>query len=325
MSVMRWRPWSKSAPQRPPFDVDVDWLGAAIRERRRNRHGALRTSGIGERISTSTASGLEFDRLRQFEPGDDVRQVDWRVSIATNRLHTRLYRSSERLNSLVVLDRSASMGQPQHGANFLATPWWFARTFVLSLAYAHLLGRGSLSVVLCETDSDRAHELPPCRSSADIVPLVKALDAVSPAGRAVLPQTHQLRAMRRRPGLVVVVSDFLGVESGQFDELRRVAARSSRLAMVRIDGSWLEFEQLRKLGTEVRIQDSEIPGQRMTIRADDAARRGIEAHADALEATMERTAGRDNGRVSCLPMHQMSDRNAVLHWMCRELDELGVL
>ncbi len=58
----------------------------------------------GQRPSNRRGHGLEFEDLREYTPGDDLRFIDWNVTARTTRLHTRLYRDERERTTTVVAD-----------------------------------------------------------------------------------------------------------------------------------------------------------------------------------------------------------------------------
>ncbi len=58
----------------------------------------------GPRPSARRGQGLEFEDLREYTPGDDLRFIDWNVTARTSRLHTRLYRDERERTTTVIVD-----------------------------------------------------------------------------------------------------------------------------------------------------------------------------------------------------------------------------
>ncbi len=56
-----------------------------------------------------SGKGLEFDRLRRYVPGDDVKRLDWKVFARTGDLYTRIYKEEREFNIVIILDVSNSM------------------------------------------------------------------------------------------------------------------------------------------------------------------------------------------------------------------------
>ena len=58
----------------------------------------------GNYISTFKGRGMEFDEARPYQPGDDIRSIDWRVTARTGKTHTKLYREERERPVLIWLD-----------------------------------------------------------------------------------------------------------------------------------------------------------------------------------------------------------------------------
>jgi len=58
----------------------------------------------GNYTSTFKGRGMEFDEARPYQPGDDIRSIDWRVTARTDKTHTKLYREERERPVLIWLD-----------------------------------------------------------------------------------------------------------------------------------------------------------------------------------------------------------------------------
>ena len=67
--------------------------------------------GYGQHASRSRGAGLEFAQYRSYEPGDDLRQVDWKLYARSDRFFVREAERDAPLNAWVLVDASASMAQ----------------------------------------------------------------------------------------------------------------------------------------------------------------------------------------------------------------------
>ena len=63
----------------------------------------------GERLASEAGQSVEFHDFRPYQPGDELRYVDWRVYARTGRLYTRLYQAERNISLHTVLDTSPSM------------------------------------------------------------------------------------------------------------------------------------------------------------------------------------------------------------------------
>ena len=74
----------------------------------RGRRKAL-TAIAGGHQSSFRGRGIDFDEVRIYEPGDDVRNIDWRVTARTGKPHTKLFREERERPIYIVVDQSQSM------------------------------------------------------------------------------------------------------------------------------------------------------------------------------------------------------------------------
>mgnify|MGYP000234313552 CR=1 FL=1 len=72
---------------------------------RKNVHGQM----SGNYLSRSKGRGMEFDEVRHYQTGDDIRAIDWRVTARTGKTHTKLFREELERPVLIATDLSACM------------------------------------------------------------------------------------------------------------------------------------------------------------------------------------------------------------------------
>ena len=63
----------------------------------------------GDRFSRQRGRGVDFDEVRLYQPGDDVRNIDWNVTARKNEPHTKVFTEEREKPTLVVVDQSATM------------------------------------------------------------------------------------------------------------------------------------------------------------------------------------------------------------------------
>ncbi|UDF03943.1 DUF58 domain-containing protein [Asticcacaulis sp. AND118] len=91
-----------------PIPSDVRHRLKGLRLFARRASGA---SGIGLHASRSRGAGLEFAQYRAYEPGDELRQIDWKLYARSDKFFVREAERESPLRLWMVLDLSASMGQ----------------------------------------------------------------------------------------------------------------------------------------------------------------------------------------------------------------------
>ncbi len=152
----------------------------------------------GQHKSPHKGFSVEFSEHRDYQPGDEIRHLDWRAYARSDRYYVKLYEQETNLRATLVLDTSNSMtfgGKLDYGRHLCAC-----------LAYL-LSTQQDLAGFVSVDDRVRA-ELPPGSSPAHLDRLFKILEAVKPGKQTDLPaQLHALAERLPRRSLVVLVSD----------------------------------------------------------------------------------------------------------------------
>ena len=66
-------------------------------------------SRAGIKLSKIKGRGVDFSEVRAYQPGDDIRSIDWRVTARKNKPHTKIFREERERPTLVVVDQSQNM------------------------------------------------------------------------------------------------------------------------------------------------------------------------------------------------------------------------
>jgi uncharacterized protein (DUF58 family) len=173
----------------------------------------------GEHRSPQKGSSVEFAEYRAYQPGDDLRRVDWRLYGRTDRLHVKQYEEETQLRVFVVLDTSASMDFRSPAAKFRKIE--FARIVLAAIGLLAQRQRDAVGLALAGaelTDFTRARSSP-----AHWRGFIARLEAVVPSGIASLADSLEALAELVPPrSLVVIASDF-------YEDSDRLAAALRRL------------------------------------------------------------------------------------------------
>jgi len=78
--------------------------------------GRPRSLMAGAHVSHFQGRGMEFDEVRLYQPGDDIRSMDWRVTARTGKPHTKLFREERERPALLLVDLRPPMFFATHGA-----------------------------------------------------------------------------------------------------------------------------------------------------------------------------------------------------------------
>ena len=162
-------------------------------------------SFAGEYQSVFKGRGMEFDEVRQYHPGDDVRSIDWNVTARTGEPYVKSYIEERELTVMLAVDVS--------GSGDFGTRNRFKRELAGELAavmsFAATTNNDKVGLLLF---TDRVELLvPPRKGRSHVLRMVRDLLVFQPVGsgtdiRLALDMVHQ---MLKRRSIVFLVSDFL--------------------------------------------------------------------------------------------------------------------
>lgn len=194
----------------------------------------------GAYVSHFKGRGMEFDESRPYQPGDDPRNIDWRVTARSSEAYTKLFREERERPVLVVADLRGNMHFATQGCFKSVNA---SRVAALISWAAHHRGDRLGGLIFGDTSHRELrprlgrlaalrylHELVDHKDWPDA-----ADDSVSSDELAGTALTQAMAALRRvtRPGsLVVVISDFLGLSRNAQAYLAGVARHNEVLAVV---------------------------------------------------------------------------------------------
>ena len=184
--------------------------------------------------SVFRGSGIEFDEVREFAEGDELRSVDWNVTARVGRPFVKKFVEERELTVLFVLDASASMAfgtRPAVGgaAAQRRTVASTAALFVGCVAFAAARNNDKAGLI---TFTDRVQRYVPAKKGKKhVLRLIReALVPPSASARTDLAQALDYAGrVQRRRAIVFVVSDFLGADP--VNKLRLLAQRHDVIAV----------------------------------------------------------------------------------------------
>lgn len=208
--------------------------------------------GPGEHRSPGRGRSAEFSEHRDYRPGDDFRQIDWKAYGRLDRLFLKVFVEERERTISVLLDCSASMGAAGPSGPWRIPKFDHARRLAAAVAW---LGLCSLDRVALGLLTDRlVRWQPPVRGKGQAVSLFRVLEGARPEGRTDLGAAlRDFAARSSRPGLVVVISDFLQPGAG-IDGLRALRYRKEEVLVAQVlDPGELDPAE----GGDLRLVDSE--------------------------------------------------------------------
>lgn len=187
---------------------------------------------------------VEFAEHRAYQPGDDLRYIDWRMYARSDRHYVKQFEEETNLRAYLLVDTSASMDWSS-SPGVLPTKLWYAKQLTACLSLL-LLGQGDATGLIAFDETIRVH-IGPHGGRRHWNDIVRGLEPIEASGRTEAANAlRDIAGRLTRRGLVVLCSDLL------------VDPESTRLA--------LQF--LRHRGHEVLVfhlldpGERELPGER---------------------------------------------------------------
>lgn len=188
---------------------------------------AINTMGHGDYHSVFKGSGLEFDDVRAYQYGDDVRHIDWNVSAKGHGTYVKTFRDDKEQNVFLLVDVSASQEIGLPGQTKIDMTKQIAGVLALSAI------KESANVgMLCYSDQKERY-VKPGKGQKHGIRLMSELFKLTPKSKGTHLCKGILTALNllKRKTLVIMVSDF--VDEG-FDKDFRALARKHDLIAVHI-------------------------------------------------------------------------------------------
>lgn len=236
----------------------------------------------GHYASAFRGMGMEFEEVRPYQVGDDVRSIDWNVSARAGEPFVKLFREERELTLLLVADLSASQ---DFGSDLRRKRETIAE-FTAVLAFAALRKGDRIGLVVATDRVERV--VPPAKGRQHALRLVRDVLAHEPQGRGtdLAGALEHVRRIQRRRAVVFVLSDFRA--TGWDHPLGLLRRRHDTIAVVVEDPR----ESVLPDAGIVDLVDPET-GRAVCVdlgsrRVRDAFARAARTRRDALDRTLRR-------------------------------------
>jgi uncharacterized protein (DUF58 family) len=237
-------------PRESQLELLAPELMARVSQIQLRTHRLVNDVLSGAYRSTFRGSGVEFEEVRTYQPGDDVRTIDWNRTAKAGEPFVKTYVEERELSIVFLVDTSRSM-------DFGSKQWTKRETAAAFCALLSFVAQRSQDRVgLSMFGETPGLHLPARKGAGAVARVVREVIAApptsGPAGfQAVLDL--QERTLRRR-SLIFLVSDFDGLDERAADTLARLARRHDVVATRVVD----PFE--RELPSAGRIWMRELEG-----------------------------------------------------------------
>lgn len=208
----------------------------------------------GEYHSTFKGRGMTFSEVRQYQFGDDVRNIDWNVTARYNEPFIKVFEEERELTMMLVADVS--------GSEFFGTDKQFKNEIVTevaaTLAFSALQNNDKIGLILF-TDEIELY-IPPKKGKSHVLRIIRELLEFKPKStKTDLAQAIKfLSNVMKKKAIVFVLSDFM---TDGYDQTMKIAANKHDITGVRIYDQ--REESIPSLGI-VQMEDEET-GELMLV------------------------------------------------------------
>ncbi len=163
------------------------------------------TTFAGEYHSAFKGRGLEFDEVRPYQVGDDVKSIDWNVTARTGQAFVKVFREERELVLSILFDISGSndFGQGRQSKRQVGTE------IAAVLAFSALKNNDKIGL---STFTDQVEQyFPPQKGRKHILRLIRTLLTTAPQHKHtdLTSGVNFLMKVLKQQGIVVIISDFL--------------------------------------------------------------------------------------------------------------------
>ena len=201
----------------------------------------------GEYLSAFKGRGIEFEEVRPYQPGDDVRTIDWNVTARYDEPFVKLFREERELTVILLVDVSASQG--------LGTQFQTKRELITelgsTLAFSAIKNNDKVGLMMFTDGIEKF--VPPRKGSRHVLRCIRELLYCQPIGQGtdLTEALNHLNRTVKRKAVVFLISDFL---DSDYEPALRVAKRRHDIIPV-VVGDRREFE-MPNVGL-IELKDSE--------------------------------------------------------------------
>lgn len=202
---------------------------------------------VGEYHAVFKGRGMEFDSVRPYQPGDDVRLIDWNVSARMPEPYVKQYVEERELTVMLVLDASASCFFGTVSAQKHDT----AAELGAVLAYAAIRNHDKVGLVVFSDQLE--HYVPPRTGRNHTLRLIRDLVTMRPAkdrGTDLALALRKVNRLLKNRAIIFLMSDFLISSTDYLKELMLTAQHHDVIGVVLSDDREQRWPDVGIIGLE---------------------------------------------------------------------------
>lgn len=181
----------------------------------------------GEYHSTFKGRGMTFSEVRQYQFGDDVRNIDWNVTARTNEPHIKVFEEERELTMMLMADVSGSalFGTKNQFKNEIVTE------IAATLAFSATQNNDKIGLILFSDDIELY--IPPKKGRSHVLRIIRELIEFEPKSKHtnVAEAFKFLSRVMKKKAIVFVLSDFI---ADDYKQILKIAGKRHDITGIRI-------------------------------------------------------------------------------------------
>ncbi|MEI6352013.1 MAG: DUF58 domain-containing protein [Verrucomicrobiota bacterium] len=290
---------------------DAKRILSKIRRLELKTRGLVDASFAGQYRSVFKGRGMNFEEVREYQPGDEVRTIDWNVTARLGHPYVKKFTEERELTVMLVVDVSASGG---YGSVELSKRELAAEVACV-IAFSAIRNNDKVGLMLF---SDHVElYIPPKKGRIHTLRLIREILFFEPRGKGTVPSQalHYLNRVLTRRAVVFLISDF---QAKQFDRELGITARRHDLIALPVSDPW--ERSLGDVGIVV-LEDAET-GEQIEVDMSDSAVRDAYAHlVERRREELEHSFRRK--RIDSIPLRTDVDYLPALQTFFRTRERRG--
>jgi len=213
----------------------------------------IKTKGLsnhifaGEYHTAFKGKGMAFSEVREYQPGDDIRSIDWNVTARYNSPFVKVFEEEREMTVMLLIDVSASgnFGTQEQFKRELATE------LAAILAFSAINNNDKVGVIFF---TDKVEQfISPKKGKSHILRIIREVLAFQPTGKGtdIAGALEYFSAVIKKRSICFILSDFM---SNKFDRPLKIASKKHDLVALRIHDT--REDNLPNVGL-VPMQDAE--------------------------------------------------------------------
>ncbi|MDC3305524.1 DUF58 domain-containing protein [Flavobacteriales bacterium] len=193
----------------------------------------IKTKGLsnhifaGEYHTAFKGKGMAFSEVREYQPGDDIRSIDWNVTARYNAPFVKVFEEEREMTVMLLIDVSASgnFGTQEQFKRELATE------LSAILAFSAIKNNDKVGVIFF---TDKVEQfIPPKKGKSHILRIIREVLAFQPTGKGtdIAGALEYFNSVIKKRSICFILSDFM---SKEFDRPLKIASKKHDLVALRI-------------------------------------------------------------------------------------------